>query len=294
MSTSGSDSNDGKSPDLPIKTLSRINSIQFSGGENVLLKKGDTWNELLQITSKSFQEKPIIFSAYGSGNDPIIDGQRSRNGISITSSLGVVIDSLNIKNGGSFGIVSKKSSNIFISNCLLQSAINDNIVFIDNCCNCFVERCIATSAQKGASDTFQVTGVEVADGCQDISITDSSLLSNIGAGISVHCHSWAKMPERIYIDNCYINGNNEGIFNFNQSSMIYTSPALTIRNNIISNNSSGIRFSKVGDVPSPSYIAINNNIFENNSGYDILGTIQAGLSISGNTITGLSSLVVVE
>jgi hypothetical protein len=65
---SGNDSNLG-TINSPWKTLSKVNGSHFNTGSQVLLKKGDTWRELLTVPGNG-----IAFNAYGSGSNPIISG----------------------------------------------------------------------------------------------------------------------------------------------------------------------------------------------------------------------------
>lgn len=79
VSTSGSDSNDGKSESKPWKTLKKVNSMMgsFKPGDNVLFKRGDKFEEgiTLKITVDGTKDKRILFGAYGSGAKPIISLQ---------------------------------------------------------------------------------------------------------------------------------------------------------------------------------------------------------------------------
>jgi hypothetical protein len=70
--TSGDDSNEGTLINRPWKTLSKINSFKFDPGDNIYLKRGETWREKLIISSSGSQGKPIIYGAYGTGANPRI------------------------------------------------------------------------------------------------------------------------------------------------------------------------------------------------------------------------------
>jgi hypothetical protein len=74
----GSDSNDGIT--LPWKTLAKVGASSFSPGDNILLKRGDTWHETLTIPSSGGSGNPITFADYGSGAKPIIDGSTTVGG----------------------------------------------------------------------------------------------------------------------------------------------------------------------------------------------------------------------
>lgn len=46
----------------------------LSAGDSVLFNKGDTWREQLTVPTSGSSGSPIIFGAYGTGADPIING----------------------------------------------------------------------------------------------------------------------------------------------------------------------------------------------------------------------------
>lgn len=73
-SSTGDDSNDGNSFLAPWETLSKVNEQSFQPGDAILFKKGDSWNETLNVTSSGNSTKPITFGAYGTGNNPILTG----------------------------------------------------------------------------------------------------------------------------------------------------------------------------------------------------------------------------
>lgn len=76
VSNSGNDTNTGLSEQSPWKTLKKINSSTFKPGDYILLKRGDTWRESITIPSSGNSTSRIVFSAYGTGNKPVILGSR--------------------------------------------------------------------------------------------------------------------------------------------------------------------------------------------------------------------------
>jgi len=50
-SAGGDDSNNGTSASSPWRTIAKVNARNFSHGDHILLKRGDTWRELLAISS---------------------------------------------------------------------------------------------------------------------------------------------------------------------------------------------------------------------------------------------------
>ena len=73
-SSGGNDSNNGTSPSSPWRTIAKLNATSFSPGDHILLKRGDTWRELLAISTSGESGNPIVIDAYGSGAPPTITG----------------------------------------------------------------------------------------------------------------------------------------------------------------------------------------------------------------------------
>src|SRR5689334_11158411 len=74
-SSSGNDSSDGLSPGAPVKTLAKASSlVRNNSGDEMLLKRGDTWHESLGTWTKSGRSasEPIVIGAYGNGARPTI------------------------------------------------------------------------------------------------------------------------------------------------------------------------------------------------------------------------------
>ena len=72
--TGGDDGNSGTSPSDAWKTIAKVNGSSFSAGDSVLFKRGETWSETLTVPSSGTSGSPITFGAYGTGDDPVIDG----------------------------------------------------------------------------------------------------------------------------------------------------------------------------------------------------------------------------
>ncbi len=73
-SITGSDSNNGLSPQTAWQTLSKANSMIFLPGDTILLKRGGVWREQLTVSSSGQLGNPITFGAYGEGDPPEING----------------------------------------------------------------------------------------------------------------------------------------------------------------------------------------------------------------------------
>ena len=76
VAANGKDSNNGRSPSSPWKSLSKVNAMMssFRAGDAIYFRRGDTfWGELT-IKASGSSGSPIRFTAYGSGAKPVIDG----------------------------------------------------------------------------------------------------------------------------------------------------------------------------------------------------------------------------
>lgn len=72
--TVGNDANDGKTPDLAWQTIGKVNGETFLPGNRILLIRDGEWRERLDLPSSGVAGKRIIFDAYGSGANPVING----------------------------------------------------------------------------------------------------------------------------------------------------------------------------------------------------------------------------
>jgi hypothetical protein len=71
VSPTGNDTNDGKSPSAPWKTVAKVNSvISFVPGDMILFQRGGEWRESIAPNCSGSPTAPIIFDAYDSGAKP--------------------------------------------------------------------------------------------------------------------------------------------------------------------------------------------------------------------------------
>jgi hypothetical protein len=74
ISAAGDDANSGESPEMPFKTLSRVNACALQPGDSVLFRKGDVFVGELQLCHSGQMNAPIKVGSYGEGNKPVITG----------------------------------------------------------------------------------------------------------------------------------------------------------------------------------------------------------------------------
>lgn len=99
--TGGLDGNLGTSAGAAWQTISKVNGTVLAPGDNVYFKRGETWNEQLNITTSGTEGSLITFGAYDSGNVPVIDAQNTRSyAINFSSDLSYIkLENLRVQNG---------------------------------------------------------------------------------------------------------------------------------------------------------------------------------------------------
>lgn len=82
-SKDGQDTASGLSPSNAWKTLEKVNQHPFLPGDTILFKRDGSWKGELTINSSGTESRPILFSAYGTGKDPVISNPNVKNGAAI-------------------------------------------------------------------------------------------------------------------------------------------------------------------------------------------------------------------
>tara|TARA_R110002126_G_scaffold72364_1_gene180905 strand:+ start:74396 stop:76684 length:2289 start_codon:yes stop_codon:yes gene_type:complete len=80
FSNSGNDTNSGTQTN-PLKTISKLNSLNLSAGDRVLFKKGDIFVGQIIINHSGAENSPIIYDSYGTGSKPILTASNGDDGI---------------------------------------------------------------------------------------------------------------------------------------------------------------------------------------------------------------------
>ena len=174
--TKGNDSYTGTSESAPWKTIAKVNSSQFQPGDFILLKRGGVWKEQLTIPSSGSSENPITFSAYGTGNNPVIDGNNNTMPVSRHDGLifiyhrqYIVIENINVTYSNSYGIVAKgNNTEIIIRNSKVSYSNDGGIVFESyggNSSNVLIEYCdVHHSNYRGEDSSHEAITLGGADG----------------------------------------------------------------------------------------------------------------------------------
>ena len=97
-SVAGSDANAGTSSAAPWATLTKVNGISFSPGDQVLFKRGSTWTGTLIPGGQGAAGNPIVFDAYGTGAAPHISGGGSAAAVHIWNKMHFTLQNFEITN----------------------------------------------------------------------------------------------------------------------------------------------------------------------------------------------------
>lgn len=104
----GSDSNDGRSSGAPWKTITKLNATTFKAGDVIALKAGTTLSGALwTFKGSGTVDAPIWITRYGTGADPIMDGQNARTNLKLDATNYVYVERIDFRNaneGGSLNI----------------------------------------------------------------------------------------------------------------------------------------------------------------------------------------------
>ena len=265
--TLGNDANLGITTALPWKTITKINAETFYEGDSILFKRGETWPGVcLRVPHDG-----LSFGAYGVGANPIIDGQDAVECVQTVGKNNLRFEDIECTQGINSGFQFNSSSNIDLINCDAHDCGNDNLIFITGCKNCSVTGGKFYNAYQRVPTTL-VTGIEIADGSEEIVIDGAESYGQLdsGVGISIHSHSDTEMPTGIEIKNCtFRNNTGIGINIWKQDDNDDAGDEIKIHDNImIDNTEDGIRVHKAGPALNyPSGVKMYNNLIEGNTRY---------------------------
>ncbi len=103
VSNDGDNAEDGLSPATAWKTLAYTTAN--SGTGSVYLERDSTFNELFSILASGISDLWLTFGAYGTGADPIMDGQDTRNFcVEAQDQDYIIIENLNLINAVQHGV----------------------------------------------------------------------------------------------------------------------------------------------------------------------------------------------
>jgi hypothetical protein len=153
----GNDQNDGSSPKKAFKSISRLNSLRFLGGEQLLLKGGQQFSGNLKLTGvHSTAKSPLIVSSFGSERATIISADSAA--ILANDCIFLTISNLNIE--GSGRLTGNKTNGIYLVE--VKNGTIDHV----------------------KTSGYLYSGIQVTGGC-DIRITNVQASNNGFCGINI-------------------------------------------------------------------------------------------------------------
>ena len=133
--SAGSDNAAGNSPDSPWRSLTKAGQTPLQPGDYVLLKRGETWYERLQISSSGAPDTPVTFGAYGAGQRPVLDGSRmtlSASLIAASGVTGIAISGLAVRNATRHGMTFSNSSSLSFRDLEVSGSQQHGIIVFDS------------------------------------------------------------------------------------------------------------------------------------------------------------------
>ncbi len=142
-SSVGSDSNTGRDPNAPIRTLSMVQSLLNSDivpGDKILFRRGDTWTEgNLLIKTRGSTQQPLQISTYGFGPRAEFRYSTPITAINFDDAAHVLLDGIHVtrtdKTIGVFGVgfnPQRISSNITLRDIHLDGLAYGMMVYATN------------------------------------------------------------------------------------------------------------------------------------------------------------------
>lgn len=87
LSNSGNDNNAGTSAATPWKTIGRLNMATLAPGDTVYFNRGDIFRGNVSVAQSGTAASPIVFTAWGSGNNPVISGAELLTGWTLSGGI---------------------------------------------------------------------------------------------------------------------------------------------------------------------------------------------------------------
>lgn len=198
----GDDSSTGTSPTDSWRTLSNVTGVNLLPGDNVLFSRGGSWNEVLEVNNKQGTiQNPITFSAYGSGDRPILKEIYIRNNSRYIAVSDIVVD--HQKQSGD-AVRIRDSDDIELKNMEVRNGLQDGIDFnqadrlvIDGLyihhllAGSFSNQIDAHGIAGSDSDIVTIRNTEISHVSGDSFQADPDRDNNIVNNILIeNCHFW--------------------------------------------------------------------------------------------------------
>ena len=303
--TNGSDSNSGHDANQAWKSLDKVNSTSFAPGSLVLFERGETWHDSLLASTSGTSNKPIIYGAYGTGANPVIQASSgSSYAVSLNNKDNITFDSLTMKGSGDAGLLlNGGAENVKVTNSQILDNRGSGVVISGTSNNLRIDH--STIDGNGAYGIVHYASNNADQYITNNTISDNGwrtdgvysgwngrILSGEIAGNTIfnngagggdgrshglyHDHSQANSTLKIHDNTIYDNPRGAGIL-AKSSTEIYD-------NTIYGNSNVGISIGQ-NQTTSVTYKIYGNEIFNNNGGLmeHLKGSGSITLSLYDNT-----------
>jgi hypothetical protein len=183
--TNGSDLSSG-SAGAPVKTIAPVFAF-LKPGDQILLKRGETFAEQLAITKSGLPGQPIVFGAYGTGAKPIIRYNSATHADALLTSIHhVVLDNIDFDGtGGYWAMYMDSCHDMIVNACDFHAAGYQGAYVTGSAASAYniqFNACTGhhngqwAAIEIGYGDTGNIKGDY--QGPHDITIRDGSFYSN--------------------------------------------------------------------------------------------------------------------
>ena len=135
-SISGDDSSLGTSSDKAWKTTANVASLELKAGDRVLFKRGGTYDCTLTLKCSGTEENPIVISAYGEGERPLLTTDERNAVLKLFDCDYVTVSDFEITahNGGGIWVdaLTKNSCGVTLDNIIFHDMQNYKVRTRDN------------------------------------------------------------------------------------------------------------------------------------------------------------------
>jgi hypothetical protein len=261
--TRGNDSNPGTIA-APWRTIGKINSTPFLPGDSILFKRGEVWKERLSFTSSGTSNNNIIIGAYGTGNLPVIDGNKNTipgtAGVSLVAIVGnyVYMSDIEIRYASDVGLTldgqHDTAHGIYVHHNYHGGIRVDGDYGIVEYCTAYYN---SLWNEFGVDPNHYSTGITAARNPNYAILRHNTVYMTWGIGISTYEANGAIIEDNISYDNwgpnAYISNATNVLF---QRNFIYLTGAMNPYNSV----QDGIQIGDEIASPVLSNITIINNI----------------------------------
>jgi len=175
-SNAGDDNAVGTSQAAAWKSLAKMNSYNFEAGDVINLKRGSFWTGGLVISRSGAEDHPIVFRAYGDGENPIFenpgDGSQHAHAVRINGSY-IILEDILARNSSYSGFyISQNAShdiirNVEVTNSGIGVAVNGINNLITN--NYIHDLKMIVNDIGGGGNDYGAVGIEIFNGPNEIS-----------------------------------------------------------------------------------------------------------------------------